>query len=168
MNSKVFNYKKVIDNTLMTRSTDVWTEGPMQKDGRMTKECNKLETLYCPNCPGRYEIGQSKLRTNKGHFSKLKCQACGEANSSRQWACSCGSLWTKCLRHMLWNPRIDKDMKRRLNTASSSTQGVDKPFPKRRKLHDQNFAIAISAPEPKRIRLNLGTKLAERFPHLAG
>ena len=70
-------------------------------------------------------------------FSKLKCMTCNEATSSKSWGCGCGSLWIKCIRHMQWF--APKGLKRRAKAIP--TQGVDKPFPKRRKLNREMFAV---------------------------
>ena len=123
-----------------------------------------------------------KLVTKAG-FSNLQCKACGQKTISSLWRCRCQKLWMKCDIHVhdkgctsmnskYASPKIRKGSK-------EDYRGKDAPLPVRRVRKARvSIAETSSRVSPtfftqteidtavRGIRLERGSKLAAKFPHL--
>ena len=150
----------------LSGSKEDWTKGPRQVDDRMTDRCERLNRIHCPDCQHEHQVKELKLRNKQGYFSKLKCKDCKEINSTRLWLCDCRQIWPKCLVHQHFVEK--KAACSKAARKGVDNHGVDAPLPKRRKINPEVYAVEqnLLMHPAKRIRLNPGSKLAARFPHL--
>ena len=94
----------------------------------------RLKEIRCPICDRPQPVGDAKLRTKTGGFSKFRCKAstCEAVVTSSLWKCRCGIPWIKCPRHIL-SQVICANKRSRAGPATKAqrlaTHGVDKPLP---------------------------------------
>ena len=79
----------------------------------------------------------------------------------------CGVRWLKCKQHLHKRPDECHRTLGRRTVKNSDEKVINKPYPKRRKCgeHEEAAARGLQA-NRRRIELQLGTKLANKLPHL--
>ena len=142
---------------------DDWTKEPayqLQCPGKVL-----LKDLACPACMKLNPINGLKMHKNSA-FSNLKCKACGDTTSSKNWACPCGLLWYKCSKHVREVTKATGSSRTMKRTRIHTEWGVDKPLPKARKVVDFSAVVPITQLPRQHIELPPDSKLARKFPHL--
>ena len=161
------------------------SDQPTLNQGILGKEM-PLTSILCPKCGAGQDPKGMRLITPAG-FSNVKCSLCKGISPSSIWKCRCRIPWIKCPRHehvpsqsaAKPNGRI-----RRSRTGKSfDKRGRDVPLPIKRiskskcehpalhvqhnrtysqcYLNDAEIKAAVS-----KIRLEPGSRLAAKFPHL--
>ena len=162
-------------------------EGEEVEAKRSIKRNMPLTEIACPRCEAKQSTERLKLQTKAG-FSNLMCKRCEEATSSSRWKCRCRIPWIKCPIHVHVRKKLARGIKEpatRRSKGATPSRGVDVQMPTQRvikakvdiknlRLHGKP-AIKFHTPYFKeneirravnRIRLEPGSKLAARFPHL--
>ena len=133
-----------------------------------------LASIACPNCGAGQDPKGMRLITSVG-FSNVMCKACKGISLSSIWKCRCRVPWIKCPRHEhVPNQSAAKPngrIQRSRTGKSFDKRGRDVPVPIKRTskskyehpvLHVQhNRTSAVP-----RIRLEPGSRLAAKFPHV--
>ena len=141
-----------------------------------------LTEIACPKCEAKQSTDKLRLVTKAG-FSNVGCRMCHEVTSSSIWRCRCRTPWIKCPRHVL----VKKGQAKGTNGSASGRnkcraidRGGDVPMPLQRirkvksdikNSMSQHFMVTRCMYNERRtavnrIRLEPGSKLAARFPHL--
>ena len=144
-----------------------WVDEPPLPDGPAVQKV-PLSTIICPMCQHMQDTEHHELRSKLG-FHQLTCQRCRQVSSTRQWRCACRLLWYKCDKHVHhkflgMGKRYVAD-KRGKKRPAAELYGVDKPLPKKR-IYVPPESLFESSDVTRRVRLEPGSKLAQRFPHL--
>ena len=93
--------------------------------------------ICCPQCNEQTTADRCK-RWSTYTFSNLKCTECDEVSSTKEWRCTCGSLWFKCPLHRMSSGRRMKVSKHKHNIRAYQRKllamkfGTDKPKPHHR------------------------------------
>ena len=164
MHAKKFSYRITANPRTYIEQQEVWTSTPKVRDNKLEAKWIKLEDVYCPACTKGFAVKTFKMRNRLGHFSKLHCKSCQQKTSSSLWCCDCGERWTKCRVHQHFPTKYAPRPIRKRTIRDDI--GIDVPQPKVRKICTDRFAVEDNGPAAKRIRLNAGSKLAAKFPHL--
>ena len=116
-----------------------------------SKRQKVIQSVICPQCNTGTKADRCK-QWDVNSFSNLRCRACGEITSAREWRCRCSVLWYKCMHH---KPACKK-------RAKSSHKKIDEQI-KRRKAMVLKFGTV--KPKP-RLRLPRGTATREETSHV--
>ena len=125
----------------------------------------KLKSLFCPFCQHERPTKNLKLHS-KSQTSNLLCETCCRVSYANKWSCKCGLRWQKCDVHEIQVCEVHQPRLKR--KRHEDPRGCDEPMPKlrRQKHHACTPRVDASlAPEPIRVALPPGSKLASRFPH---
>ena len=147
------------------------------------KQAMTIKSLACPKCEVRQDVTKMKLKTKAG-FSSLKCKAksCEQVTLSSMWKCCCRIQWVKCPLHVhasLVGKVAKQGASLRMKARSSrKARGGEVQMPVKRyskakgnftnriEMHEYTYSPTQLQSARSRIRLQPGTRLAAKFPHL--
>ena len=143
-----------------------------------------LTSIICPKCGNGQNPKGMKLITSAG-FSNVRCSQCKEVSQSSIWNCRCRIPWIKCPRHehkVTTNAAKPNGRIQRNRTGKSfDKRGRDVPVPIKRicKSKCERKHVQHNSTSPRnlftdfevksavsKIRLEPGSRLAAKFPHL--
>ena len=162
--NKSFSYKRIFRcNDTKVLVKDDWTCEPTHPISK-TLEI-PMQTLCCPMCHADFPIKTLKIKQGT-HFSNLRCKVCAEMHASKMWKCECEVPWIKCRTHILERKELKRPMVHKSRRHSSHEFGHDQPSPKRTAIDIGNRPMHLPCEPGRPIRLEPGSKLAAKFPHL--
>lgn len=109
-----------------------WTAQPLHSEPGGDKL--KLRTIYCNHCKNANRIRNKQLVRQGGTWGLIKCTTCAAMRSTRNWTCSCGTLWHKCAVH--YYTAESKSVMKASKLKTASKYGNDDPVPQKLRLNE--------------------------------
>ena len=144
-----------------------WTSEPRTHERRHQAQ-EELKEIRCAICTQRQSTENHKLNGKVG-FSQIKCNACEEVSSAKEWLCMCRIRWYKCGKHVhksIWREQsstIICNMHGKGIKSKLLDRGVDRPMPKKVRLEGSFTGRTLQVETDK--FLFPESTLAKRFPH---